>query len=686
MSPKLRLGFVFILLLLISSLIPVLAEGSRETVATGGVRPFLSNRAHVYVNAGEDVLLGSNVGISWFSPTGIDNGSCLGANLSSTTEEAAGPLPNSGGYNPGDINNPDSSTSDCVFDAKESGIYIITFSGSYSYWDVTVRTTANNAATTITGRTYVTTFTADFGGWFSPGGPGTAWRQLVYILTRDGYLYRMNMNDIDGFVMQFYSNNKGLRDTNGLPVYLSGDPTQFSIHDPATADTATDWTNKLFINVPAADLPLTAPINAISGQTSTWLLTPPIDIEIINFSFTPTTQQGGNAQPGGGQFAFTVSNGTQINYDIVLTFSNPIYQTRRLVGSTNTISTTANWNGLDGAGTLVGGSNVTAQLTLKGGEVHFPYWDVEYNYRGMILELLQGNKQGDPLTVVTSNIYYNDSTIARSGGPTPADASITPVDSSTGAHAWGSNFGDGIILDTWSFLPDINETNNFTVNAFPPTATPTPIPPTATNTPVPPTATNTPVPPTATPTSTPEPVGIELLQNGSYEVVEPTDPRQALLWGFRSPNGATGEQRLCNSIPAAEGVCVYQFRGSGPTEDSILQQRLDLSSVTLNAGDRLFLRGQVWALDAPNYRIRLAVTYNDGTTEYPQIRYNTATSGWAPLRDSTTGQRLDFTITRTDIAQIRLIIWGRNTLGRANFDAMSLQLIETAPAPMIPMP
>ncbi|MCU0496020.1 MAG: hypothetical protein MUF87_01570 [Anaerolineae bacterium] len=677
MSSKLRLLFMFIVLLLLSSLIPVLGEGSREAVATGGARPSLSNDVYVYVNAGEDVLLGSNVGISWLSPTGIDNGSCAGGNLNSPAAETAGPLPTSGGYNPGDINNPNSSPTDCVFDAEESGIYIISYSTLYTYWDVTVRTTANNASTTITGRTYVTIFAADFGGWFSPGGPGVAWRQVVYILTRDGYLYRMNMNDVDGFVMQFYSNNKGLRDANGLPVYTSGNANLFTIQDPTTADTATDWTNKIFINVPAADLPLTAPINSTSGQTSTWLLTPPINIEIINFTFTPTAQQGGNAQPGGGQFAFTVSNGTQINYDIVLTFSNPSYQTRRLVGSTNTISTTANWDGLDGTGAVVASSNVSAQLTLKGGEVHFPYQDVEYNYRGMILQLLQGNKQGDPLTVVTSNIYYNDSTIGRPGGPTPLNASITPVDSSAGAHVWGNNFGDALLIDTWSFLPDINETNNFTVNPFPPTPT---------NTPLPPTATNTPVPPTATFTATPEPTGIELLQNGSYEVVEPTDPLQAAFWGFRSPNGATGERRLCNSVPAFEGVCVYQFRGSGPTEDSILQQRLDLSSVTLNAGDRLFLRGQVWALDAPNYRIRLAVTYNDGTTEYPQIRFNTATSGWTPLRDSTTGQRLDFTITRTDIAQIRLIIWGRNTLGRANFDAMSVQLIEPSFSPMIPMP
>ncbi|MCU0496509.1 MAG: alpha-amylase family glycosyl hydrolase, partial [Anaerolineae bacterium] len=183
----------------------------------------------------------------------------------------------------------------------------------------------------------------------------------------------------------------------------------------------------------------------------------------------------------------------------------------------------------------------------------------------------------------------------------------------------------------------VETTFSFTVNAAP-TATNTPEP-TLTNTPggptetpVPPTATNTPVPPTAT--NTPDPNAVELLRNRSFE--DDTNPADGVadFWGIR--NGS-GERRVCDASLARTGVCSFMFIGGGAVEDSILQQRVDLTQFTaFNTGDVLTFNGFARSTGAPNFRIRVIVNYADGSSQRVQMRYNVASGTYVPLIDPIT--------------------------------------------------
>ncbi|MCU0496677.1 MAG: S8/S53 family peptidase [Anaerolineae bacterium] len=226
---------------------------------------------------------------------------------------------------------------------------------------------------------------------------------------------------------------------------------------------------------------------------------------------------------------------------------------------------------------------------------------------------------------------------------------------------------------------------SYTGDPIPPTATPTLPPSTATNTPVPPTATNTPVPPTAT--NTPDPgSAIELLRNRSFE--DDLNPVDGLadFWGIR--NG-TGEARICDgSVSIANtGICAFRFRGSGATEDSILQQRADLSLATLSAGNVLTLRGFVNASGAPNFRIRIIVNYADGQIERAQARFNTNTSNnYIELVDPLTNRPLQLNLTANNVVQVRVVFWSRNSTGVTYWDDISLKITPASPNVLIPLP
>nr|MCU0497781.1 hypothetical protein [Anaerolineae bacterium] len=172
--------------------------------------------------------------------------------------------------------------------------------------------------------------------------------------------------------------------------------------------------------------------------------------------------------------------------------------------------------------------------------------------------------------VIISNLMFNSPTsitvTVDASGAEPGTSTLT-ITNPDGQLVTATITIDGVPLPTATPIPPTE-----TETPIPPTETETPIPPTETETPIPPTETETPIPPTLT--DTPAPGAIELLRNRSFE--EDLNPVDGLadFWGIR---GASGERRLCDLAFARTGSCAFEFRGSGATEDSILQQRADLS-------------------------------------------------------------------------------------------------------------
>ncbi|MGB9632739.1 MAG: hypothetical protein ACPL8I_05395 [Chloroflexaceae bacterium] len=344
-----------------------------------------------------------------------------GGRINDRAEELAGPLPNPGGYTP------------CVYVAPVTGIYFVAFIGpsgpnsittpvvsggldnptisdfgplqytSVTAWDVTVR----DAGTERPGRLFAYYFTA------ITGGNGRPIAATAYVVTDTGFIYRVQSRG-DPFGFLFYANQLGFQ------INVPGQPPQ-PLYRALLADpTASfDEQNGLIELQGNGEVSLSAPrypifANLPDPEVLTVLGIPltPIPPLISNLSFTGS--RGGNASGigEGGTFSFTVSQPG--NYQLVISRDganfdpdNPQNRTFRGVASTGApaaaawegqdnafspaqapIAVTITWDGRDNAGQSFPAGDFQAQAVMRGGEIHFPFVDVENNIDGgPILEL-----------------------------------------------------------------------------------------------------------------------------------------------------------------------------------------------------------------------------------------------------------------------------------------------------------
>ncbi len=113
------------------------------------------------------------------------------------------------------------------------------------------------------------------------------------------------------------------------------------------------------------------------------------------------------------------------------------------------------WDGLDGLGNKVPAGNYASHLdvVLFGGEVHFPFFDVERNVNGIKLTRV------DPVTLIPDfTVYWDDSNISPTGTPSNPVVNTTGLNSQVNGHKWGtpgtsaSDFGDNRGMDTWAYI------------------------------------------------------------------------------------------------------------------------------------------------------------------------------------------------------------------------------------------
>ncbi|WP_460680873.1 T9SS type B sorting domain-containing protein [Mucilaginibacter koreensis] len=478
------------------------AEGSKELTANGGNRAYLLSSPNanssfpfptrgtmkVYAKAGETIYVGSSaqgIGsgtINLRAPDGAyytsGTSTTVGV-IANRSQEAAGPMPNSGGYRP---------FTQTVLPSQE-GIWEVDFipptggtdfggnptpvtaganwSQAYSQYvtafDVSVRNAANNSF--LTGRVFTNVLSGIL-GTFDVG-----FNAILYILTKDGYQYTLDNNGQAGNGFTFFANNKGLRNADGSPAYSSlNRTTNPNVQDPRSADTPSDITHKIFFNAPAADMPTAA---NTAGGGSTWLLNLPVEPTLSNVSFTGTegTPGKGGTAPLGGNIAFTATaNGTYVvGIDVNKNglFTDAV--DRRLTGTVNAGINQVNWDGLDGTGNKVPASvtSYTASVTVSlfAAEVHFPFFDVERNVNGIKLTRINGALAPD------NTIYWNDSPVTIVGVPSNPITNLTGISSLVNGHKWGRpssadddvDFGNNRSIDTWAYAtePPLTGTVNF---------------------------------------------------------------------------------------------------------------------------------------------------------------------------------------------------------------------------------
>ncbi len=488
----------FSLLLLMSGVLAghrSYAEGSKDLYPNGigGGRAFLvsttgtkvpgwtlTNRGvhYAYLNVGETVGAASSaqgIGsgqIILTSPNGDVYTSTLGSNtvgqIANRTQEKQGPWV---GYTPftrvvgaGQAGlwkiellstNPPATISEAGDNiAADAAWTQNAASSAIAAWDVSVRSAGG---TVIPGRVYtnVLNMYVQAGNYLG----------IIYVLTKDGYVYKVNNNGSSGIGFVGFVNNKGLTANNtdaGEPIYksLAGTVigTDFFTWDPRDDDGVHSVTHKMFYNLPATDMPASA---VMPGSKTTWLRGTKIIPTVTNISVDGVEGTVGQVSKKGAYIKFTASTGGTYRISLVGSGS---FVTRKMTGTAVAGSNSVFWDGKDGAGVspALGTASVTANIQLQGAEIHFPFIDVENNPNGLIIEQLNDDNSVKSDVVFWDDVDFGNGTGASN--PKSNGNNGTGISSNTNGHKWSSNYGDVRAMDTWTYILGDMASENTTLN------------------------------------------------------------------------------------------------------------------------------------------------------------------------------------------------------------------------------
>ncbi|WP_158963001.1 DUF7507 domain-containing protein [Myroides fluvii] len=345
--------------------------------------------------------------------------------------------------------------------------------GNYlSAWDISVAKKIDNSWNWVTGRVFTTAMALHNPSYNKQNQflPNSGFYGVFKVLTKDGYVYSVDNNGSQGIAFTFMVNNQGFHkigDPN-TPAYESVPSTkaldiQSRYHDPRKADTDVVVTQKIFYNVPDDKMPEQA-VAAMDGG-KTWLKVQEKQLHVTDLRVEGAEGGAENQGGKGAYIRFTNENGGEYSIRIKPkngnTFAERVLQGVTIIGNNKIY-----WDGKDGTGRNVSAGRVEMQVNLQlhGGEVHFPYIDMELNENGIIIELLSKDTQ----SVRSDKVYWNDSTIGEGGGnfgsksnPRNASHTVIPegISSRVNGHIWGvatdktsSTFGDEHGIDTWTFI------------------------------------------------------------------------------------------------------------------------------------------------------------------------------------------------------------------------------------------
>lgn len=493
----------------------VFADGSRDFYYNGvrGNRGYLvsSNPAasvalhnfgthFVYAKQGETLALASsaqNVAqgkIRVTSPSGYvftttnsDVGRIMGTNGRSTRQaELAGPRI---GYTPYEVS------------VTEEGIWRVEFIapvGEYFYqnniqppdvranedwiqltegnliaaWDVSVRNAENSDW--VKGRVYTNILNFHISLYTLQDANGALYG-VNYVLTNDGYLYRVDANGSHGILFSYFVNNTGLLDLNNQPIYKSSnDGYGATIHNPNTADDVSNVTHKMFYTLPDTSMPMSSR-GAVPGG-NTWLYGTSTIPEVTGISLTGVEGNVNYISRKGSVIKFTSTADSRYRITIQPGTGADSFTPRHIIVQGKEGENQYIWDGLDGDGNLLPmGKDYPVDISIASveGEIHFPYFDMEINPQGILVERVDH----DGVVNSPAILYWDDSDITPGlpGESSNPLVNLEGIPSNINGHKWGTydftsgplntnagtgaySFGNDKAIDTWSYSIQANST------------------------------------------------------------------------------------------------------------------------------------------------------------------------------------------------------------------------------------
>jgi hypothetical protein len=365
---------------------------------------------------------------------------------------------------------------------------------SVAAWDVTVRDSLADASTTRPGRlfTYMLSLYA--------GGNGHPVDIVSYVVTPDGYRYKVDDRGMDPAGWIQYANQLGFLDPDGkTPLYHdavalnTGHPAQLTSIQGGVIFAKPEF--PMFFEPPAPEAlsALGIPLTPTAPQVSA-------------LSFKGAGKAGAAYYKSGGTFSFTstvkgvyqlVISRDGVNFDP----TNP--QNRVLRGTAVPGSQAIAWDGKDNSDAYlpIKNGSYPYRVSIHGGEYHLPFVDVENNIQGGPSITLLNPPLGvcPPLNGGCSAAFYDDRGYTTTTGQTvgtpgtvlcglnpPSAAFSDPVlgyDTTSGQRAFGTatggnsnvpctgNFGDTKGLDMWTYYATAPVGGELSVIDQPPPAT-----------------------------------------------------------------------------------------------------------------------------------------------------------------------------------------------------------------------
>lgn len=356
-------------------------------------------------------------------------------------------------------------------------------------WDVSVINTAKTGY--INGRVYVNLLNMRIEGSSSAS---EGFYGKMYVLTKDGYTYRVDNNGNNGILFAFFVNNNGFvkgKQSNGsidyTPLYKSLKTVDEAVNDnkiwdPTGSDNEQNITHKMFYTLPSEDLPKDTPVNGAVPGGSTWLRNTVAVPRVMNVKIQGADNTEGHVSTKGGYIKFNTES--QGAYTIKIESNGtPSFATRYLYGTAVAGENSVYWDGKDGNLTPIPAGTAPASITvqLQGAEVHFPYFDMENNINGIKLELLDHELLPSQEVVKSDIVFWNDIDLPNpinGVASNPKNNSHLPsslggvgssgISSNSNGHKWGGGgitgtFGDVKSMDTWTFIKGEEETINTNV-------------------------------------------------------------------------------------------------------------------------------------------------------------------------------------------------------------------------------
>lgn len=466
--------------------------------SAGGLTHSFYNRARhfAYVKKGEILAVASSAqgigdGTIWIiSPSGMRYSSGNGSvgriegagNMNNRQAELAGPRV---GYNPFEI------------PIDEEGIWMVEFTTPDSTrnnnsipnifandnweqradqniiaaWDVSVRSAGD--AEWLAGRVYVNVLNLHMNGG-NMANSNRAFFGVNYVLTKDGYYYKVDGNGSIGLKFTYFVNNSGVLNANSTPTYKSSTRGYNArMHDPNSSDIGNEFvTHKIFFTIPNEDLPKVG----YSRLGNTWLLNEIQIAKVTNVRIGSSEGTLKHINTKGSVISFETNYAGRYKLTVKSKSTAVDFAPFEIIVQAKVGTNEFVWKGVDGNNNLVPVGNYDIQVSIASveGEVHFPYFDTEINPNGLRLE------RYDRVNAIYAPaiLYWDDSDIPRGGIPAEHSnpiVNLNGIPSNINGHRWGTysvttgapannnlftgsnSFGNNMAMDTWSYAVQVEE-------------------------------------------------------------------------------------------------------------------------------------------------------------------------------------------------------------------------------------